>query len=118
MSMDIEARTTDHSLPLAIADELNRMEANLAYMNADVTGYKQLCRCVERMKTVLQTYGYEMVSLLGQTYTDGMRVVAHFVIDEEMESDAPPRITGVSKPQVNFEGHMIQVAQVTVSIPL
>ena len=104
-----------HSLPLAIADELNRMTANLDHMDADVRGHKQLCRCVERMKTTLQAYGYEIVPMLGQPYTDGMKVMAHFVIDEQMASDEPPRITSVTRPQVNFQGRMIQVAQVTVS---
>lgn len=108
----------DHRLPLAIADELNRMETNLTHMQADVRGYKQLCRGVERMKAVLQAYGYEMVTLLGQPYADGMKVMAQFVIDEQMAPDEPARITGVTKPQVNFQGHVIQVAQVTVSQPL
>lgn len=108
----------DHSLPLAIADELCRMETNLRHMQADVRGYKQLCRCVERMKATLQAHGYEMASLLGQPYDDGMRVMAHFVIDDQMAPDEPARITNVSKPQVNYQGRMIQVAQVTVSQPL
>ena len=54
-----------HSLPLAIADELNRMEANLAHLQPEVRGIKQLRRSVERMKDVLQAFGYEMVSLQG-----------------------------------------------------
>lgn len=107
-----------HDLPLAIADELNRMKVNLSHMPSDVRGYKQLCRCVERMESTLQAYGYEVVSLLGQTYIDGMKVMADFVIDEQMQSDAPPRISNVSRPQVNYQGRMIQVAQVTVSQPL
>ena len=107
-----------HDLPLAIADELNRMTVNLSHMPADVRGYKQLCRCVERMETALQAYGYEVVHLLGQAYTDGMKVMANFVIDEQMQSDEAPRITNVSRPQVNYQGRMIQVAQVTVSQPL
>ena len=107
-----------HDLPLAIADELNRMQVNLNHMPSDVRGYKQLCRCVERMETALQAYGYEVVHLLGQEYTDGMKVMASFVIDEQMPSDEVPRITNVSRPQVNYQGRMIQVAQVTVSQPL
>lgn len=108
----------EHNLPLAFADELNRMMVNLDHMPADVRGHKQLCRCVERMNSVLQAYGYEMVNLLGKTYTDGMKVMANFVIDENMSADDAPRITNVTKPQVNYQGKMIQVAQVTVSQPL
>lgn len=107
----------DHDLPLAIADELNRMKVNLHHIPADVRGYKQLCRCVERMETALQAFGYEVVNHLGQEYTDGMKVMANFVIDEQMSSDEAPRITNVTRPQVNYQGRMIQVAQVTVSQP-
>ena len=115
--MNEETEHKDHSLPLAIADELNRMKVNLYHMSAEVRGYKQLCRCVERMETALRAYGYEMVPLLGQTYTDGMKLMASFVIDEQMQSDEAPRITNVARPQVNYQGRMIQVAQVTVSQP-
>lgn len=106
-----------HDLPLAIADELNRMKVNLSHMPADVRGYKQLCRCVERMETALQAFGYEMVNHLGQEYADGMKVMANFVIDEQMQSGEAPRITNVMRPQVNYQGRIIQVAQVTVSQP-
>jgi len=116
--MNNEANAISHSLPLAIANELNRMEANLMHMPPDVRGYKQLCRSVERMKNTLQAYGYEVTSLLGEPYTDGMRVMARFVIDEQMGSDDPPRITSVTIPQVSYQGRMIQVAEVTVSQPL
>ncbi|MBO7067905.1 MAG: hypothetical protein J6W52_04415 [Bacteroidaceae bacterium] len=108
----------NHNLPLAIANELNRMEANLIHMQPDVRGYKQLSQCVERMKTTLQAYGYEIVNMLGQSYTDGMRVMARFVIDEQMAPEEAPRITSVVRPQVNYQGQMIQVAEVTVSQPL
>ena len=47
-----------------------------------------------------------------------MSVMARFVIDEQMGSDDPPRITSVTIPQVSYQGRMIQVAEVTVSQPL
>ena len=109
----------NHSLPLAIANELNRMEANLTHMPNDVRGYKQLCSCVKRMKDTLQAYGYEMVNLMGEPYTDGMMVMARFEIGElETPDDNTPRITGVTKPQVNYHGRVIQVAEVTVRQPI
>lgn len=108
----------DHSLPLSIADELTRMEANLSHMPSDTRGYKQLCRSIERMKDILLAHGYTIVNHLGKPYLDGMRVLARFVIDEEMRPDEPPLITGVTKPQVNYQNHIIQVAEVTVSQPL
>lgn len=103
-----------HEMVLALADELVRMQQNLARMDSAVRGYKQLQRSVQRMNTILQAAGYEVVDMLGQPYSDGMRVVASFNLDDSM----PPGqqlITAVSRPQVNYQGEMIQVAMVTVS---
>lgn len=112
-----ETTTPDsqHELVLALADELVRMEQNLNRMDGDTKGRKQLLRSVERMKTAMMAAGYEVDSLLGHTYEEGMRVVATFVIDDSLPPQAPPVITAVSRPQVIFQGQLVQAAQVTVS---
>ena len=43
-----------------------------------------------------------------------MKVVANFVSDENLK-DGEQIITGIIKPQVNYNGKMIQAAQITVS---
>lgn len=99
---------------LAIADEMTRMEQNLLRMPEDTAGRKQLVRSLQRMKTHLMTAGYEIVDMLGNPYVDGMKVLAHFQYDETL-AEGQQIVTSVTRPQVNYEGEMIQVAEITVS---
>ena len=43
-----------------------------------------------------------------------MRVIADFVVNEEL-NEGEQIITGITKPQINYNGEMIQAAQITVS---
>ncbi len=104
----------DHSLVLKVADEIIRIEINLAKMDPAVKGYKQLSKAVERIRTNFAANGYEIVDMLGQPYHEGMKVVANFVTDESLAEGAQI-ITGITKPQINYNGVMIQSAQITVS---
>ena len=104
----------DHSLALKVADEIVRIETNLSRMDASVKGYKQLSKAVERIKNNFYANGYEIVDMLGKEYNDGMKVIANFIYDEELE-EGKQVITGITKPQINFNGKMIQAAQITVS---
>lgn len=112
--MGNEIREEPHQLVLAIADEMVRMEQNLLGMPEDTSGRKQLLRSLQRMKTHLMTSGYEIVEMLGHPYTDGMKVRATFKFDETMP-EGQQTITSVTRPQVNYHGKMIQVAEITVS---
>ena len=104
----------DHSLALKVADEIVRIEMNLSRMDSSIKGHKQLSKAVERIKNNFLANGYEMVDMLGKPYNDGMKVVANFVSDENLK-DGEQIITGIIKPQVNYNGIMIQAAQITVS---
>ena len=66
------------------------------------------------MKDNLKANGYELVDMLGKTYSDGMKVTANFVEDEELK-EGEQIITSIIKPQINYRGVMIQSAQITVS---
>ena len=105
---------TDHSLALKVADEIVRIEVNLSRMDTSVKGYKQLAKAVERIKNNFQANGYEIIDMLGKPYNEGMKVVANFVPDETLK-EGEQFITGVTKPQINYNGKMIQSAQITVS---
>lgn len=109
-----ESAIPDHSLVLKVADEIIRIEANLSKMDPSVKGFKQISKAVERIRTNFEAYGYEIVDMLGKPYDDGMKVVANFVADESLTQGAQI-ITSISKPQINYNGVMIQSAQVTVS---
>ncbi len=104
----------DHSLALKVADEIVRIEMNLSRMDSSIKGYKQLSKAVERIKNNFLANGYEVVDMLGKPYNEGMRVIANFVPDDSLAA-GEQKITGITKPQVNYQGKMIQAAQITVS---
>lgn len=104
----------DHSLALKVADEIVRIELNLSRMDSSIKGYKQLAKAVQRIKDNFQANGYEIVDMLGKPYNEGMKVIANFVSDENLEH-GQQIITGIIKPQINYNGKMIQSAQITVN---
>lgn len=109
-----QVEVQDHSLALKVADEITRIEKNLSRMDPSVKGYKPLVKAINRIKDNFKANGYEIVTYLGQTYNEGMRINPEFVIDETVP-EGTRTITSVSKPQVHFKGELIQKASVTVS---
>ena len=104
----------DHSLALKVADEIVRIETNLSRMDASVKGYKQLSASVRRIKDNFSANGYEFVDMLGKPYNEGIKAVVNFVTDEDLK-EGEQVVTGIIKPQINYNGVMIQAAQITVS---
>ena len=104
----------DHSLVVKLADEIARIETNLSKMDKSVRGYKQLVQAKDRMINNVRANGYEIISLLGQDYNDGMQFPARFVPDESLP-EGKRVITGMIKMQVNYNGKMIQPAEIVVS---
>lgn len=104
----------DHTLALKVADEITRIEKNLMRMDPSVKGFKALSKAIERIKDNFKANGYEIVTYLGQAYKEGMRINPEFKIDEDLAPNTRI-ITAVSKPQVHFNGELIQKASVTVS---
>lgn len=109
-----ESNEVDHSLAIKVADEITRIEINLSRMDPSIKGYKQLSKAVDRIKNNFLAQGYEIVAMLGKPYNNGMRVIADFVVNEEL-NEGEQIITGITKPQINYNGEMIQAAQITVS---
>lgn len=100
------------STVLALAGEMARMENNL-YRMEDVPGRKQVSKALDRMKADLQAEGYTVIPLLGTPYREGMQMSVVFVQDESLPLGSSV-ITSVQKPQINWNGKMIQAACVTV----
>lgn len=108
------ATTVDHSLALKVADEITRIELNLSRMDPSIKGYKQLTKGIERIKNNFLSKGYEIADMLGKVYNEGMRINADFVLDESLEPGTRI-ITSITKPQVIYNGELIQKAIVTVT---
>lgn len=105
----------DHSLALKVADEIVRMQKNISRMDADIIGLKPLIKGIERIQANFAANGYEMVNLLNSEYDERMSIdVINFVEDDTLES-GKKIISKIIKPQVNFNGILIQRAQVEVS---
>lgn len=104
----------DHSLVLKVADEVTRILMNLEVMDKDIKGYKHLKKYSESILDNLKAYGYEIPQLIGMNYNSGMNMVATLEFDESVES-GKQIIKRIIKPQVNFEGKVIQTAKVTVA---
>ena len=113
--LDRSSTSADQKFFLNVADEINRMRKRLARMPSDTKGLKPLDKALERLESGLQSEGYEIVPLLGEEYVEGLNVTPRFIPDDTME---PGRqmITNVITPQVNYQGKIIQVAEVEVSI--
>lgn len=105
---------TEQKLITTLADRITFMEMTLYKMDSSVRGHKQLSKSIKQMKDNLLANGYELVDMLGKDYHDGMKVTANFVEDENL-LEGKQIITGIIKPQINYQGKMIQSAQITVS---
>jgi hypothetical protein len=105
----------DHTLALKVADEIVRMQKNISRMDADINGLRPLERGIERIQANFAANGYEMVNLVNSEYDERMNIdVINFVEDDTLES-GKKIISKIIKPQVNFNGTLIQRAQVEVS---
>ena len=105
----------DHSLALKVADEIVRMQKNISRMDTDIKGLKPLEKGIERIQANFAANGYEMVNLLNNEYDERMNIdVINFVEDDTLES-GKKIISKIIKPQINFNGILIQRAQVEVS---
>ena len=109
-----DGKEQDHSLALKVADEINRMENNLSRMDPAVKGHKQLTKSIERVRTNMKANGYELVPFLGKPYDAGLLLEADFIEDETL-SPGETIISRVNRPEIRYNGKMIQSAKIQVS---
>jgi chromosome segregation ATPase len=105
----------DHHLPLKLADEIHRMRKRLASLPEDTKGLTPLQKSLERLESELGEQGYEIVDHTGMAYTENLSVKARFVPSDELGTDQKI-ISKVVVPQVNYQGVMIRMADIEVSI--
>ena len=76
---------------------------------------KPLLKGIERIKANFAAAGYEMPELLGKKFDERMNLdVINFILGESLP-EGERIISKIIKPQVNYEGILIQRAQVEVS---
>lgn len=97
----------DHSLPLKVADEIVRIQNNIDRMDSSDKNVTRLNKALDRMKTSFTAYGYEIVDMRGQEYTDNMPFEARFIPDENIE-EGKRIISGMDRLMVRYNGKMIQ----------
>ena len=65
------------------------------------------------MLATLRSHGYEVAELLGRSWHEGDNIVGTLELNEEMEPGTN-RIKRVIRPQISFQGKMIQAAEVVI----
>lgn len=105
----------DHSIVLAIGDNLAIMESNLYRMDSKTPGHRSLTRAVEKMKSNLLQKGYDFVNMLGEEYVEGLNVDKVVFKDDDSIEEGKQIITAVRRPQINYNGIAIQLANIEVS---
>lgn len=105
----------DHHLPLKLADEIHRMRKRLATLPEETKGLTPLKKSLERLENELLEQGYEIIDHLGMAYTENLSVKARFIPSDDLEPDQQ-LITKVVSPQVNYQGVLIRMADIEVSI--
>lgn len=105
----------NNSLAFKVADEIMRMRQRIASMPSEINGITQLLKSLDRLEEELNLLGFETPALLNKPYNEGMTIKARFILSESMNADEKI-ITKVIKPQINYKGQLVQVAEVEVSI--
>ena len=104
---------TNHDVILAIINDITRMQQNLEYMDDSVKGVSQLKNRIKSIYATLNSYQYDIPDLVGHSYHEGDNMIGTLELNPELPP-ATNRIKRVSKPQVSYEGKLIQAAEVII----
>lgn len=104
----------DHSFVLDIANEIARIEQNLAFMDTKVKGVSNLKNRAAAINDRLKSKGYEIPKLVGEKYIEGNNMKPTMELDEDLPAGTQI-IRRVLKPMVMYNGEMIQAAEVVVA---
>ena len=103
----------NHDVVLAIINDITRMQQNLEYMDDSVKGVSQLKNRIKSIYATLNSNQYDIPDLVGHSYHEGDNMIGTL----ELNSELPPntnRIKRVIKPQVSYQGKLIQAAEVII----
>lgn len=105
----------DHSLALRVGEEIYRMRQRLTAMPGETKGLKPLIKSLERLEEDFTKQGYELVELLHQTYSETLIAKARFIPSDELEQGQRV-ITRVVKPPILFQGELVEIPEIEVSL--
>jgi len=103
----------DHTLPLKVGEEIFRMRQRLSALPFDTKGLKPLMKSLERLEEGFNNKGYELIDMLGKPFDEGLNVMVRFLPSEEL-NPGERIINKIIKPQINYNGVSIQVADIEV----
>lgn len=109
----MESTNQNHSIVLSIIDDLVRMQQNLDFMDDSTKGVSQLKNRIKSIFLTLSSHQYDIPDLIGRTYHEGDNIIGSL----ELNPDLPlgtNRIKRVLRPQVSFQGKLIQAAEVII----
>lgn len=82
-------------------------------MDPTVKGVSQLKNRAKAIWTTLNSKQYEIPDLIGKVYHEGDNIIATMELNEDLE-EGTNRIKRVIKPQVSYNGKLIQTAEIVV----
>ena len=103
----------DHSLPLRVGEEITRLRQRVEKLPVGTKGARSMLKSLERLESDFNERGYELVEMLGKPFNDGLNVRARFIPSDDIGVDERI-ISKIIKPQINFNGVSIQVAEIEV----
>jgi hypothetical protein len=112
--ISLNQKDLSNSLAFKVADEITRMRQRISSMSSDTNGIIQLSKSLDRLEEELNILGFELPVLLNNPYSEGMTVHARFIPSESLKK-GEKIITKVIKPQINYKGQLVQIAEVEVS---
>ena len=104
---------TNHDVILAIINDITRMQQNLEFMDDSVKGVSQLKNRIKSIYATLNSNQYDIPDLVGHSYHEGDNMIGTLELNPELPP-ATNRIKRVIKPQVSYQGKLIQAAEVII----
>lgn len=104
----------NHTLPIRVAEEIIRMRSRLESLPPDTKGLKPLTKSLERLEEDFNQQGYDIEEMLNKPFDDGLNVKARFIPSDDL-GPGEQIITKIIRPQINYKGTSIQMAEIEVS---
>ena len=104
----------NHTLPIRVAEEIIRMRSRLESLPPDTKGLKPLTKSLERLEEDFNQQGYDIEEMLNKPFDDGLNVKARFIPSDDLKP-GEQIITKIIRPQINYKGTSIQMAEIEVS---